>query len=959
MLKTEPIIKVVYWILLTATVLLCRWVLSQTEYNEVIWFYDLLIPGAALFFLSFLSTFAKRSSIAFCILAVSTLLYFNLDQGYHLSFHFSLIALSGFFLLNERSIGASLQDIFLAIISLVIIVVAEFQKLSFGPELIYGALGISALLFWLLQWKESEDSQGAQVSLQRSKRILLLSHIRLFLSVFIVAALLLGLLSILDVRTLYSSGVAISIMVGILLPFIPFRAQIFERLFILIGFRASMRLVPTLFFFLSLGLFTLFFWPSNFLVQSNTALFAALTLTGASLLFIFFLLDRPAQSILSSRGNWKMAHTIILAILVALFIVQINGTSGSYKFIIPVFVSSVMFLVSIVLSRYFSLLNANSSGPTDERGDIHRHKSGSYDEVDLFPIQYERELLRRIKDNQATEQDLALVAERYVVQAIPFVQDIEIQKSISEQAKVFDQRLSEVGDLYDFIESNTDWELLNYLARKQQGLENRALIIKMLSDSRYKVRNAAILATGYWHHLEFVPTLVRNLNDEFHQYAAKSALIDYGDVALRQLEVAFNSNKDKPLMQFNILEIFERVASAKSIDLLKEKLNSTNQRVVVSSIEALDRLGIILEERYHTRVRQLIDDFTTEFLKGIIIDKSIPSDENYNEFKDAVNFDNEAIRGLVDACFRLVYSKPTIDFIRSGINGSWSDRLKTLTAIDLQFDLATKFKAIDWFSYFTDKQLKRKFQEYFPTEYYNNVLYDLSHQLLGFINRDRGINGLWSKACAINLFSKQRQYEVPNEIVASLFSKDSLVQETAASSIYRMNRDYFLLYTRRLPESIWRQLELKMNSHEQDLVSVPKMEKILNLNKFMLLRDLTPNQLVELEDYFVPRILEVGKVELSYDTGGMDNYWLIQSGSFKFSPNGYDFGDAQKGQVFLPFKDSADYSRLYLNIESTLNFFEVPSVVLREIMYRYSIAEIGDVIHPRELEILENETIEA
>ncbi|HSZ24117.1 MAG TPA: cyclic nucleotide-binding domain-containing protein, partial [Cytophagaceae bacterium] len=88
-----------------------------------------------------------------------------------------------------------------------------------------------------------------------------------------------------------------------------------------------------------------------------------------------------------------------------------------------------------------------------------------------------------------------------------------------------------------------------------------------------------------------------------------------------------------------------------------------------------------------------------------------------------------------------------------------------------------------------------KLQEHYFREKFSSM-----EVLIEIINRDYNFINRWTKACAMYRYCSMPGAKVTDDMVANLFNPDSLLRETAAFAIYKMDKEAYHKYTKRIGE---------------------------------------------------------------------------------------------------------------------------------------------------------------
>ncbi|RLD82744.1 MAG: hypothetical protein DRJ10_04730, partial [Bacteroidetes bacterium] len=105
------------------------------------------------------------------------------------------------------------------------------------------------------------------------------------------------------------------------------------------------------------------------------------------------------------------------------------------------------------------------------------------------------------------------------------------------------------------------------------------LLTNLLKDENYDVRCAAIISVGKMKATELYPYLLNNFRTSEYRDIVASAMINIGPGILYELNQYFRKIEYEPALQLKTIEIFEKIAGDKVVEILRSKINYPNKMV--------------------------------------------------------------------------------------------------------------------------------------------------------------------------------------------------------------------------------------------------------------------------------------------------------------------------------------------------------------------------------------------
>jgi ATP:ADP antiporter, AAA family len=159
--------------------------------------------------------------------------------------------------------------------------------------------------------------------------------------------------------------------------------------------------------------------------------------------------------------------------------------------------------------------------------------------------------------------------------------------------------------------------------------------------------------------------------------------------------------------------------------------------------------------------------------------------------REEIRMNNDQITMLMS----IVYDPEAVQLVRESIeSGDPNGIAYAIELMDLFVDADLKPRL---FPLYDDMPVPKKvelLQVYYPRENYNPV------QVINYIlNRDFNLNNRWTKVCAVYTAAFIPDFRISRGLIAQMFNRDKLLQETAAWVIYNKSKSAYQTIAERLP----------------------------------------------------------------------------------------------------------------------------------------------------------------
>lgn len=451
------------------------------------------------------------------------------------------------------------------------------------------------------------------------------------------------------------------------------------------------------------------------------------------------------------------------------------------------------------------------------------------------------------------------------------------------------------------------------LLRKIYTADSIFILLELLRDADYRVRSEAITTARKLCKPETFPVLIDLLAHPLYGHQAAAALTEAGEKALYSLETAFHRSGQSDYVMFRIVQIMGRIGGPKALDLLWQKADYPDKRIVQQILYSLRYINYRASGRQAHQVMDLLDAEIGKTLWNLAAQHELPNLDVYKLLREALREEIRTNYHQLTVLLSILYDPEAVQLVRENIESGDPDGIAyAIELMDLFVDQELKPKLFPLFDDIPiDKKLE-KLQIYYPREKYNPI------QVINYIlNRDFNQNNRWTKACAIYTAAQIPDFRVSRGLIAQMFNQDRLLQEAAAWVIYNKDRNMYQAISQRLPVRDKKFLDSAMENNQlldglNDGFFLG-IEMILLLRQLPYFKDINGVYLTDLYDTIIPYDLSKGE-KISWASELHAPVFIVAHGKIQLNDKHGNVhilkeGDAY-GPVFSIYSDELIFSEL-------------------------------------------------
>lgn len=341
----------------------------------------------------------------------------------------------------------------------------------------------------------------------------------------------------------------------------------------------------------------------------------------------------------------------------------------------------------------------------------------------------------------------------------------------------------------------SDRILATKLLRKLTGPKTIFILLELMRDIDPKVRIEALITARKIKSKETWPLLIETLGSTTFGHYAAAALIESGESVLSTLENAFHKSGQQDRVMLRIVQIIGRIGGNYALQLLWRKADYPDKRIVKQILYSLRYINYQAIGRQKREVISLLEAEMGKTIWNLAAIHELPQEPHFKYLREALVEEVRENYDQVTILLSLLYDPQSIQIIRENIDSRQPDNIAyALELMDVFVDVELKPKLFPLLDDLSTEEKLKKLQIFFPRENYTPI------QMINYLlNRDFNETNRWTKACAIHTTAYMADFRISKGLIAQVFNRDRLLQETAAWVIYKKDKRVYSEIAKRLP----------------------------------------------------------------------------------------------------------------------------------------------------------------
>jgi len=358
--------------------------------------------------------------------------------------------------------------------------------------------------------------------------------------------------------------------------------------------------------------------------------------------------------------------------------------------------------------------------------------------------------------------------------------------------------------------------------------ENISFLIELMNDINPGVRNAAFQAAAKTNKPEVIPLLIDNLSSSTYGDRAMNALIQIGNTALPFLENAFYRSGQDIETMLRILRIYGAIGNEKALELIWNKIDFPDKKVVSHVLLALGNCGFEARGTQVTNIKFAIESDISNYTWNLNALEVLPQDEAGRLLRNAIIEENQRNLDHIFMLLSMIFDPHSVQLVKENIETKTSEGITyAIELFDVFLSEDLKDKIIPLIDDILPSDKLRKLQDIFP-----QIQRSFAATVKQIINRDYNQINRWTKACAIYNVGIRKWQSYNMDLIANLFNPDALIMEITAWAIHKIDPSLYHKNIKRIPVKLRQNLNRIIEGQELDLKKFTLIKLLQNAKLF-------------------------------------------------------------------------------------------------------------------------------
>ncbi|SNS68651.1 ATP/ADP translocase [Ekhidna lutea] len=533
----------------------------------------------------------------------------------------------------------------------------------------------------------------------------------------------------------------------------------------------------------------------------------------------------------------------------------------------------------------------------------------------LEPIEFEFVLLDLLNHRKPILRSFAYkkLGDRLCWEAIDIIEkdlNTEGNEKVLKVAKASFQKLKEAAEfkltdvsIKELVRSTdaTDRERGARLLAKATEDRHIAFIVELLRDINPNVRSAAMITAGKVKRPELWPILIENLHLSTYGNVAMSALKASGEAAFHTVDTAFYKTGQYHATMLRIIQVLGRIGGRGATELLWKKIDYPDRKIVSQLLLSLSYIGFVARDFQSARIKIAIEGEIGDIAWNIKSSLEIPDEDPVDSLiKEAMSEEDVKNYQNIFMLLGMIYDPQSVLLAKENIqNGTTESITFAVEMMDIFIDEELKDKLLPVMDELKIHERLAKLQNHYPPEYFDSY----EDLLLQIINRDYNRLNRYTKALAMYRFS-QISTHVTADLIANLFNPDPFLLQTAALSIYRINKDSYHEHTKRLRPITKKELDRAIlppvfrHEDEEYHQKLLLIERVVELKKIEIFKSIPGELITYMAECLEEVRVKLGSTIIREGDSGMEPMYIVLEGSVDIYEGDHKVAERERGGVF-------------------------------------------------------------
>jgi len=331
-----------------------------------------------------------------------------------------------------------------------------------------------------------------------------------------------------------------------------------------------------------------------------------------------------------------------------------------------------------------------------------------------------------------------------------------------------------------------------------------SFLVELLRDINPSVRTAAMTTAGKVRRPELWTILVENLHLATYSNVAMSALTVAGDASFHTIDSSFyKTGQYKATMQ-RIVQLMGRIGGRQAQELLWKKIDFPDKKIVSELLLSLSYLGFRGKEFQSARIKIMVESEIGNIVWNTKVLEELPRHNKIDYLlRDAFKEEDRTSYSNIYMLLAMMYDPQNVLLVKENIDLGTTESVSfAVEMLDIFVAEELKPKIIPIMDELKVEDKLSKLHNFYPPEEFSSYE-DLLTQI---VNRDYNRINRYTKALAMFRLSQMSKV-VSMDMIANLFNPDHLMLQTAAHTIYVIDKASYQEHSRRLKPMIKKELD--------------------------------------------------------------------------------------------------------------------------------------------------------
>ena len=411
-----------------------------------------------------------------------------------------------------------------------------------------------------------------------------------------------------------------------------------------------------------------------------------------------------------------------------------------------------------------------------------------------------------------------------------------------------------------------------------------AFLVELLRDINPQVRTAAIITAGKVRRPELWTVLVENLHLATYGNVAMSALTAAGDATFHTIDSSFYKTGQYLPSMLRIVQLMGRIGGRQSNELLWKKIDFPDKKIVSELLLSLSYQGFNAKEFQAARINLMVEAEIGDIAWNIKVLEEIPRHNEYDTMiREAFAEEDKVNHSNIFMLLAMVYDSQNVLLVRENLEIGTTESISfAVEMLDVFLREGLKPKLFPILDEMKPDDKLAKLQNYYPPEHFESY----EDLLLQIVNRDYNRVNRYTKALAMYRLS-QMSKTVTMDMIAILFNPDPLLLQTAAYTIYSIDKEAYQKHTRRLKPMTKKELDkaiLPPVFKNEDEIYHQKMlliERVVLLKRMEIFSKISGVQITHLAESMDEILVGSGTKLIEEGEGGNAPIYILIEGKLE------------------------------------------------------------------------------